>query len=106
MKNKAVICLFSLLAFCSFTGSNKIKQCYIQFKSASNLSASDPDRLPETSEKVRTLNTDNGDVSVSRIDGYRVLYNNKKGVPFVNLKVELSDMNSYEKDQKNILDNL
>jgi hypothetical protein len=34
------------------------------------------------------------------------LYNNNKSVPFVNLKVELSDPNSYDNDKKRLLDNL
>lgn len=90
----------------SFTGKNEIGHCYISFKTATNLNAADPERLPKTSEKVRTLKTDNGEVEVSRIDGYRVLYNNDKKAPFVNLKVELSEKKSYEKDQKNLIYNL
>jgi hypothetical protein len=90
----------------SFTSKNEIGQCYISFKTSTNLTVADPDRLPETSEKVRTVKTDNGEVEVTRIDGYRVLYNNDKKAPFVNLKVELSEKNSYDKDQKNLVDNL
>ena len=33
--------------------------------------------------------TENGEVEVTRVDGYRVLYKNDKKVPFVNLKIEL-----------------
>lgn len=90
----------------SFTTKNEIGQCYISFKTATNLTVAEPDRLPETSEKVRTVKTENGEVEVTRIDGYRVLYNNDKKAPFVNLKVELSDKNSYDKDQKNLIDNI
>ena len=90
----------------SFTSKNEIGQCFISFKSATNLTAANPDRLPETSEKVRTIKTDNGEVEVTCIDGYRVLYNNDKKAPFVNLKVELSEKKSYDKDQKNLIDNL
>ena len=90
----------------SFTTKSEIGQCYISFKNVTNLTAAEPDRLPESSEKVRTLKTDNGEVEITRIDGYRVLYNNEKKAPFVNLKVELSEMKSYDKDQKNILNNL
>ena len=90
----------------SFTNKNEISQCFISFKTATNLTVDVPDRLPETSEKVRTVKTENGEVEVTRIDGYRILYNNDKKAPFVNLKVELSDKKSYDKDQKNLIDNL
>lgn len=90
----------------SFTGKYEIGQCYISFKSETNLTAANPERLPETSEKVRTVKTDDGEVEVTRIDGYRVLYNNDKNAPFVNLKVELSEIKSYNKDQKHLIDNL
>ena len=36
--------------------------------------------------------TDKGKLRL-RIDGYRILYNNERKVPFVNLKVELSEQN-------------
>ena len=103
--NLLSIILLTTLLF-SFTSKNEIRQCYISFKSSTNLTPADPDRLPETSEKIRTLKTEHGEVEVTRIDGYRVLYNNEKKAPFVNLKVELSEENSYEKDQKNLIDNL
>jgi hypothetical protein len=90
----------------SFTSKNDIEQCYISFKTATSLTTADPDRLPETPEKVRIVKTDSGEVEVTRIDGYRVIYNNEKKATFVNLKVELSENKSYEKDQKNLIDNL
>jgi len=110
MVMKLKIVIFSILlltiTFLSFTNKNEISKCLISFKNASNLTPAEPERLPESSEKVRTVKTDNGEVEVTRIDGYRVLYNNEKKVPFVNLKVELSDKNSYDNDQKNIIENL
>jgi len=90
----------------SFTTKNEISQCYISFKNASNLTVAEPDRLPENSEKVRAVKTEQGDADITRIDGYRVLYINDKHAPFVNLKVELSDSKSYETDQKYIIENL
>lgn len=89
-----------------FSSKNEIEQCYISFKTATNLTVDNPDRLPETSEKVRIIKTENGEVEVTRIDGYRILYKNDKKAPFVNLKVELSEIKSYTKDQKNLIDNL
>ena len=107
---KSQLTLFSTIILTtlllSFTSKNKIGQCYTSFKTSTNITVVDPKRLPETSEKVRTLKTDNGEVEVTRIDGYRVLYNNDKKAPFVNLKVDLSENKSYDKDQKNLIDNL
>jgi hypothetical protein len=108
MKSKIIVLSTFLLtiALFGFENKNEISKCLLSFTTAINLTAGEPERLPETSEKVRTVETENGEVEVTRIDGYRVLYNNDKKVPFVNLKVELSDPNSYEIDQKKILDNL
>lgn len=108
MKSKLTLLSTILLTgiLLSFTTKNEIGQCFISFKTPTNLTVSDPDRLPETSEKVRAVQTDNGELEVTRIDGYRVLYNNEKKAPFVNLKVELSENKSYDKDQKNLLENL
>lgn len=108
MKSKLkILSTFFVATFLlSFVTKNEIGQCYISFDNATNLIVTDPDRLPETSEKVRTVTTDNGEVEVTRIDGYRVLYNNENKVPFVNLKIELSEEKSYEKDKRNLLENL
>jgi hypothetical protein len=108
MKSKIIILTTLLLTIVllSFKNKNEISKCFISFTTATNFTAALPDRLPETSEKVRQVKTENGEVEVTRIDGYRVLYNNDKRVPFINLKVELSDPNSYENDKKRLLDNL
>ena len=108
MKSKIAILTTLLLPFLflSFTIKNGIGKCYISFTNSSDLTSATRDRLPETSEKFWTVTTDSGEVKVSRIDGYRILYNNAKKAPFVNLKVELSDKKSYDSDQKKLLDNL
>ncbi|WP_160144032.1 hypothetical protein [Chryseolinea soli] len=108
MKSKLNLLSIILLtaSLFGFAAENEIGQCYISFKSPTNLTPLDPDRLPETSEKVRALKTDHGEVEVTRIDGYRILYNNGKSAPFVNLKVELSEEKSYQKDRQNLIDNL
>jgi hypothetical protein len=108
MKSKLTLLSAVLLTalLLGFTSKNEIGQCYISFKTSTNLTVTDPDRLPEISEKVRTVKTDNGEVEVTRIDGYRVLYNNDKKAPFVNLKLELSENKAYDKDQKNLIENL
>jgi hypothetical protein len=108
MKSKIIIgsTLLLTIALLSFKNTNEIGKCFISFTKVTSLTAATPDRLPETAEKVRIVKTDEGEVEVTRIDGYRVLYNNDKKAPFVNLKVELSASDSYEKDKKKILDNL
>lgn len=65
-----------------------------------------PDRLPESAAKPREVKTSNGPAVISVTDGYRILYNNNKNAPFVNLKVELSDPTSYGSDTLNVLANL
>lgn len=58
------------------------------------------------SAKVKKLTTAKGDVEVSIMDGYRVLYKNDKNIPFVNLKVELSKNDSYQNDKLNLIEHL
>ncbi|MGN6532435.1 MAG: hypothetical protein ACTHK0_11885 [Ginsengibacter sp.] len=108
MKRKLITLptILMTIFYLSFTNKNEIGQCYISFKTSTNLIPSEADRLPESSEKIRIVKTENGEVEVTRIDGYRVLYNNEKKVPFVNLKVELSEKSAYQQDQKNLIDNL
>ena len=90
----------------SFQTKNEIGNCFISFQGTTDLVAAQPERLPENAENFRAVKTDSGEVDITRIDGYRILYNNKKEVPFVNIKVELSAENSYISDQKKLLDNL
>jgi hypothetical protein len=108
MKSKLITLSILLLTtlFIGFANKYEIKPCFISFKTATNLTAADPDRLPETAEKSRTVKTDKGEVEVTCIDGYRILYNNAKKAPFVNLKVELSEKKSYSKDQEKLIANL
>lgn len=108
MKSKtyALFILLFTIIFLSFITKNKIGEYYISFTTSTNLTPAEPNRLPETSEKSRILDTENGTVEVTRIDGYRILYNNDKKVPFVNLKIELSNSKSYDKDKINLIDNL
>lgn len=94
------------IALLGFKNRDKIDKCFISFTNATNLTAAKPDKLPETSGKTRMVATENGEVEVTQVAGYRVLYNNEKKLPFVNLKVELSAQGSYETDQKRLLDNL
>lgn len=105
-KIKILSILVLTISLFSFKSKNIINKCYVSFEVASNLSAAKPERLPKDSQTNRMVKTANGAVEISRIDGYRVLYYNTKNVPFVNLKVELSEQNAYESDQKKLLENL
>ncbi len=96
------LCLPTVLIF-SFTVKNEIGPCYLSFNTSGSLTAAPADRLPEGHEKSRMLPIENGEVEISQVDGYRILYNNVNKAPFVNLKVELSDKKSYAADQKNLL---
>lgn len=98
--------LLSSVLFSSSTLKDEISECFISFKTATSLTPAEPDRLPVASRTGRTVTTDHGDVTISCLDGYRILYKNEKNAPFVNLKVELSEKKSYEADQKNLIDNL
>ncbi len=71
MKSKLTLLsvILTTIILLSFKGKNEIEQCYISFKSATNLTVGIPDRLPETSDKKRTVNTEQGEVEVTRIDG-------------------------------------
>ena len=108
MKN--ILPIFSMLLFSlalyGFNVQSHLDTCYISFKTPSNLTAAEPERRPESSGKNRILKTETGEVTITTIDGYRVLYNNEKKVAFVNLKVELTDKDSYETTTRNLLDNL
>ncbi|SHM86874.1 hypothetical protein [Flavobacterium saccharophilum] len=106
MKSKLITILIITLLIFSFTSKNEIEECFISFKSSTNLTPATPDRLPEAYRKGRKVTTYKGEVEITCIDGYRVLYNNNKKVPFVNLKVELSERKAYEKDQKHLIENL
>jgi hypothetical protein len=94
------------VGFLSCTNKYEIGECFISFNNPSKLIAATPDRLPGGSDKVRTVPTNNGEVDITRVDGYRILYNNSKNAAFVNLKVELSKEKMYENDQKNLIENL
>jgi hypothetical protein len=108
MKSRYLIPLMLLLlvVLLSVTMKVEIENCFISFSNPTNLTFTKSDRLPETSEKFRKIKVDSGEVEITRIDGYRVLYNNNKNVPFVNLKIELSDKKSFEFDKKAIVENL
>jgi ABC-type sugar transport system permease subunit len=94
------------LVITAFAYKPAIKSCYLSFSKVSNLTVAAPDHFPDENDHTRTLPTSNGEVSITILDGYRVLYNNKKKAPFVNLKVELSDASRYEVDKQHVLDNL
>lgn len=88
MKSKLAIlsALILTITLFGFQNNNEIGKCFISFTTATNLTSATPDRLPETSVKVRTVKTESGEVEVTRIDGYRVIYNNDKKSAFCKLE--------------------
>lgn len=50
--------------------------------------------------------TADGMKRVSRDAGYRILYQNNKNVPFINLKIEQSSKGSYIEDKEHLIENL
>lgn len=64
------------------------------------------DRLPKGNTS-RTVQTSNGDRTISLADGYRVMvaYNNKRDW-FVNIKAEKSFPEEYERDKEGVIENL
>ena len=108
MKSKFILLSLFLgaILFFSFSGTQEISKCFISFTNYPGLITTPPIRLPETSGKFKNLTTENGDVQISRIDGYSVLYKNSKNAVFLNLSIELSTPESYGQDTTNIISNL
>lgn len=109
MKYKLLTSILSSWILLSFTTVNdkEIGNCYLSFKDAAGLTVSRTDRLPDdAANKTRMLSTANGDIKLTVLDGYRVLYNNDKNAVFVNLKVEISDQKTYGMDTTHLLENL
>jgi hypothetical protein len=108
MKTKNIIffLIVIVVGLFSFTNTDEIKNCYLSYKGSKILTAAAPERIPKDAPKFRKVNVKAAWAEISVMDGYRILYNNKKGVPFVNLKVELSDPKQYAKDTANLLENL
>jgi len=97
---------FSALILLSFTLTSPINNCYLSFSKANKLVMMPPEHMPEENDHTRSLATEKGNINITILDGYRVLYNNNKNVPFVNLKVERSKPDVYETDKANLLANL
>ena len=105
---KLLAALFFLIGLTNLTyaQTKTIDNCFISFQGVKNLNTKTPDQLPESAAKPREVKTEDGVKSVSRNAGYRVLYLNKKKVPFVNLKIEQSSEGSYKTDKENLIENL
>ncbi len=98
--------LFLSCSLFSFTGKDPIGKCFISFFNPVGLKAYEPERLPATADKARTLLTEKGEVQVTRTDGYRILYGNQKDAVFVNLKVESCKTEEYEVNKQHLIENL
>ena len=103
MKKLVMLCAVLL---CAFASDNTIGKCYISFAGTKELVAAAPQELPVTADKTRDFPIDGGMTGITILDGYRILYNNDKKAPFVNMKVELSDPSRYGQDTTNVLANL
>jgi hypothetical protein len=74
------------IGFTSFQVEQEIPACFISFQGNAALSAAPADRLAEGRGDRMNIKTENGEVSISRLDGYRILYKNENGAAFVKLK--------------------
>ena len=64
-------------------------------------------RDPKSRQKYREVTTDKGTERVSVLDGYRVMFAYRDVLYFfANVKVELSDPQSYEEDKQKVIDDL
>lgn len=93
-------------SFSSIAVDKTIDPCFVSFEDATHLNAAAPNKLPKDQAKARKLQTAEGVVKVSRIDGYRVVYKNENKELFVTLIVELSSPKKHEADKTNLLANL
>lgn len=98
-----LVCFATMSAFTDYNGIN---ECYLIFNNPTNLTKADIDKLGYDAKRTRELTTDNGEVQITCIDGYRIIYLNDKKVPFMNIKVELSATGEYEKDKQKIINNI
>ncbi len=105
---KLLTALFLLIGLTNLTCAQTeiIDNCFISFQGVKNLKAKTPDQIPLSAAIPRKVKTEDGVKSVSRNVGYRILYFNKKNVPFVNLKIEQSLEGSYKTDKENLIENL
>lgn len=86
----------------SFSQTKK-NNCVIDFVPYEGLYVVKQNSLPENMAQPRILPTANGRVSVSRIEGERIIYGNTPGIPFINVKIETSDERLYRQDTLNLL---
>lgn len=94
-----------LLSGFAFRSKDKyeISPCLVSFTGTTDLKAAEPDHLPLDKSGSRTVPTARGEVPVSRIEGYRILYYNPKNAPFVNMKVELCSEETYLRDRETLI---
>ncbi|GAA4340762.1 hypothetical protein GCM10023149_52470 [Mucilaginibacter gynuensis] len=90
----------------SFTFKDEIKSCYLSFKNANHLKATEAVHLPDPNAKTRTIITETGEVPFVITDAYRIQYNNKYKVEFANIKIEQSSPESYAANKNNLLNSL
>ncbi len=106
MKISILTLLFSSIVLLGFKGGGKISKCLIDYDSFQGLKVTAVDKLPNSAPKFRDLKTKEGEKRVSRVDGYRILYDNEFGAQFINLKIEQSDPKRYQEDSTTLIQSL
>jgi hypothetical protein len=105
----SLLVLLSMLMGCKHkpeTVRSEIGRCFISFNDATNLRATEPEKLGAPLEKLRNLATRKVEENVVRKDGYSIQFYNEQHVWFVNLKIELFEEDVYDVVKKTILANL
>jgi hypothetical protein len=102
----SLIILLSIGLFGFKKDKVEIYKCLLEYSNSPGLKITAVDRLPNSAPKFRDLKTKEGKKSVSRVDGYRVLYNNEFGSQFINLKIEQCDPKQYQEDSVTLIKSL
>jgi hypothetical protein len=99
----ALLCAFQAVA--QTTAKDPLKP-YTKCKASRGLGISEVRRITYDN-KVRTITTEAGQLKVSVIDAYRVMFSYYDLLyPFANAKIEASDPASYKQDKENVISSL
>lgn len=98
-----LVTIFLTIQISISQAQSQIDACFVNFKPYAGISIGGTNHLPGNKVTYRQLPTANGVVKISQQNGTRVIYNNNKNAPFINLKVEMSVPNLYKQDQQGII---
>jgi len=105
------IVLLILVLVCPFpaaaqTNSKDPLKVYTRCKASRDLKITEVERR-KYDNKMRTVKTEDGQVNVSVIDAYRVMFSYSDLLYyFANVKIEASDPSSYNQDKDNVISSL